>query len=80
MNWKNIDLNSPFETSRPILDPYTTDDLLLEAACNCKEINPDEVRKQAMYELNLKYKTAVEILEDNLANIVAHAKKERAKP
>lgn len=78
MDWNNIDLNSNWEANQNFLDSYDLASLLLEVACNCPEINADTVRKQAMYELDLKYKTAVEILEANLNNIVAHAQKQRA--
>lgn len=77
MNWKNVDLNSPSESSQDILDGYDFDTLLLEIECNCPEITPETVRKQALYEINLKYKTALEILEDNLQNITRHALKYR---
>lgn len=78
MNWNNVNLNSPYEASQNLLDPYTFDTLLLEVECNCREITPEAIRKQAMSELDLKYKTAVEILEANLQNITNHATKTRA--
>ena len=77
MNWKNVNLNSPSESSQDILDGYDFDTLLLEIECNLKEITPETVRKQALHEINLKYKVAIEILEDNLLNITNHALKYR---
>jgi len=80
MNWNNIDLNSPYERNQDILDGYDCETLLLEVACNCPEINRETVRKQAMYEIELKRKTAIEILNANLDNLVKQAIKERANP
>jgi len=77
MNWKNIDLNSPYERDQNILDSYDSDTLLLEIEHNCPEINRDTVRKQALYEINLKAKVAKEILEANLDNYVKEALKYR---
>jgi hypothetical protein len=79
MNWKNIDLNSNWETAQNMLDPYNTDTLLLEVACNLPVINPETVKAQALLSLKSKYDTAVEILLANLDNITAHALKERSK-
>ena len=78
MNWNKIDLTSPYERSQDILDGYDSETLLLEVACNCKEITKETIRKQAMYEINLKHKTAVEILEANLDNYLTEALRERA--
>ena len=36
MNWKNIDMNSRYERSRPVLDMYDMETLLLELQCNFK--------------------------------------------
>jgi len=77
MNWNNIDLNSPYERDQNILDSYDSDTLLLEIEHNCPEINRDTVRKQALYEINLKAKVAKEILEANLDNYVKEALKYR---
>lgn len=80
MNWNNIDLNSPYERDQNFLDSYDFDTLLMEIEHNCREINPDTVRKQAMYEIELKRRTAIEILEANLDNIVKKAQEYRAAP
>lgn len=77
MNWKNVNLNSPYESSQNLLDVYDFYTLLLEVSCNLKEITPETVRKQAIESIKSKYKTAIEILEDNLTNITAHAQKYR---
>ena len=77
MNWKNVDLNSSYERDQKILDPYTFDTLLLEVACNVKEINNASVMAQAMEELNAKHKCAMEVLSNNIDNITAMAQKER---
>ena len=77
MNWNNIDLNSPYERSQDILDGYDSDTLLMEIEHNCPVINRDTVRKQAMYEIELKRKVAIEILEANLDNYVNEALKYR---
>lgn len=78
MNWNNIDLNSEYERSQPILDSYDCETLLLEVHANCREINHKTVKEQAMKELKLKYDVAVSILEANLDNLVKEAQKERA--
>lgn len=77
MNWKNIDLNSPYERDQNILDSYDSNTLLMEIEHNCKEITIETVRAQALHEINLKRKIAIEILEDNLANYVKEALKYR---
>lgn len=78
MNWNNIDLNSQYEREQPILDDYDCDTLLLEVSCNLMDITRETVRAQAMESINSKYKTAIEILDANLDNLVAEALKERA--
>lgn len=80
MNWNNVDLNSPYESSQNILDPFDFDTLLLEISCNLPKINAATVREQAMISIRAKYESAVQILDKNLNNIVAHAQKDRAKP
>lgn len=77
MNWNNIDLKSPYEASRPIMDEYTSETLLLEVSCNLREINRETVRAQAIESLKAKYNEALRILEDNLDNYVQHALKYR---
>ena len=80
MNWKNVNLNSNYESSQNILDGYNFDTLLLEISCNLKEINESTVKAQAMLSIKQKYDTAIEILNDNLANITKKAIEYRAIP
>ena len=79
MDWANVDLNSPYESSRNMLDAYDFDTLLLEVNCNLPIITEETVKAQAMLSIREKYNTAIEILNDNLSNITKHAQKERAK-
>lgn len=77
INWKNVDLTNRYERDQNLLDPYDFDTLLLEVNCNLKTINHETVRAQAMESIKAKYKTAIEILDANLNNIVKEALKER---
>lgn len=77
MNWKNVNLKSPYERSQNLLEPYTFDILLLEISCNLKEINRDTVKAQALESINAKYREALSILNCNLDNITSKAKAER---
>lgn len=78
MDWNNIDLNSGHERGQNILDPYSSDVLLLEVSCNLQEINADTVRAQFDKSLISKISSAKEIFEANLNNYVKQARKERA--
>jgi hypothetical protein len=80
MNWNNIDLNSPYERGQNLLDPYTFEILLLEVACNVRDINKETVRAQAMESIKSKYQAAIDILDANLENITKEAKRQRAIP
>ena len=77
MNWKNVNLKSPYERSRNLLEPYTFDTLLLEISCNLREITTETVRAQALESITAKYEEALSILNDNLNNITSQAKAER---
>ena len=77
MNWNNIDLNSNYEKSLPILDSYDSETLLLEIACNVSDINRETVKAQVMESLQRNFDTAVTILNSNLDNYVNQAIKER---
>lgn len=77
MNWKNIDLNSPYESSQNILDGYDFDTLLLEISCNIKEINEATIKEQFELSLKQKVESAREIFKDNQANILNAALKYR---
>jgi hypothetical protein len=77
MDWNNIDLKSDYERNQPILTGYTFKTLLLEIACNLREINKDTVRKQFEIELNNRIRESKEIFESNLSNIIKDAQRER---
>ena len=77
MNWKNINLESSYERSQPILDGYTTEQLLLEVECGVEHITEQAVRSHFESELRKKVLTAREVFESNIGNIVKHAKRER---
>ena len=77
IDWENVNLNSPFESSRNLLENYTFDTLLLEIHCNLPTINEQTVKAQAQESIKAKYREALEILENNLSNITKHAQKER---
>jgi len=77
MNWKNVNLNSPYERDSSILDNYTFDTLLLEISCNLRDINKETIRKQFITELENKVNSAKEIFEYNLDNILKDALKYR---
>lgn len=79
IDWKNVNLDSPFEASRNLLENYTFDTLLLEVHCNLPTINEATVKAQAILSIRAKYQEAIEILNNNLSNITKHAQKERAK-
>ncbi len=80
MNWHNIDLTDGYEREQNLLDPYTSETLLLEVACNVREITKETIRKQAMESINSKYKVAIEILDANLDNYLKEALREKAIP
>ena len=74
INWSNIDLASEYERTRPILDGYTSADLLLEIQCNAnKGINADTVKAQFEESLKNNIDSAREIFEDNLQNYIKEA-------
>ena len=77
MNWKNVDLNSPYERSQNLMEPYTFNQLMEEISCNLREINTETVRAQARESIKAKYNEALEILESNLSNITKVAQAER---
>lgn len=77
MDWNNVDLKSDYECSREILTGYRFETLLLEIACNLREISKETVRKQFETELQNRIREAREIFEANLTNIVKEAQRER---
>lgn len=80
MDWNNINLDSPSESSQDILDGYDCDTILLEVECNCREINKETVKAQAMLSIKARYETAIEILNANLDNLTAKALEYRNMP
>lgn len=77
MDWKNIDLNSPYESSQNILDSYSFDTLLLEISCNLPEINEATINQQFETTLKGKIESAREVFKNNQANILKAALKYR---
>lgn len=76
MNWNNIDLNS-HEISANILDSYNFETLLLEIECNVREINELTIRKQFKDTMEAKVRSAYEVFEANLDNILTKALENR---
>ncbi len=76
-DWCNIDLESSYERSLNILDPYSFDALLLEITCNLPVINRETVIAQFEKELQSKISCARGAFETNLDNIVNQAIEER---
>ncbi len=77
MDWNNVDLKSDYERNHDFLNGYSFETLLLEIACNLREINKETVRKQFETELQNRIREANEIFEANLTNIVKEAQRER---
>ncbi len=77
IDWKNVDLNDGYNRDQKILDPYSFNMLLLEIHCNIKkeEISEETIKKQFEEQLQNKVRTAREILNDNLKNIMNYALK-----
>jgi len=76
-DWSNIDLNSNYQTSLPIVDEYTFDSLLMEINCNIPKIDAQSVMRQFETALQSRIDSAREIMRDNLENIVKHANEQR---
>jgi len=77
MNWNNIDLNSGYERDQNVLDGISSADLLLNIACNVKEITAETVRREFDTALESAVNSAKEVFEANLENYVKKAKEER---
>ena len=60
-----------------LLDGITFDDIILAAHCNCKEITPEEVRREFRELLEIRMADAEFLLENNMDEIIAEAKKGR---
>lgn len=77
MDWNNVKLTDGYERDQNIIDPLSFADLLLEIDCNISEIDEEKIRSQFELDLKARISSAREILEANLKNITAQAKKER---
>ena len=80
MNWRNIDLNSNYEKDQNFLDGYDFSTLLLEVECNLTEITRETILSHVKKEIEIRVKSANDILLSNIDNIVKYANKERMKP
>lgn len=61
-----------------LLDGFTFDDLILAAHCNCRKITPEAVLREAREILDSRMQDYRFLLENNLNEIIAEAKKGRA--
>lgn len=78
IDWNNVNLNSAFESSRNLIENLTFETLLLEINCNLPTINAATVAAQFETDIQSRVDEAREIFAANLANIVRHARRERA--
>lgn len=78
IDWNNVDLTDSFNSSRNLIEGLAFDALLLEISCNLRDITPATVAAQFETDLQSRVSEAREIFAANLANIVEHARKERA--
>lgn len=69
-SWK---LGKDLLTSDTILDPVTSDDLILALKCNCEHITPDAVIIQATEILNQRLEDWKYLIENNIDEIIALA-------
>lgn len=60
-----------------LLDGITFDDIILAVHCNCKEITPEVVRKEFKDFLEMRMTDTEYLLERNIDEIIAEAKKGR---
>jgi hypothetical protein len=79
IDWNNVDLTDSYESSRNLIENLTFDALLLEVDCNLPVINAQTVAAQFELDLQSRIDEARETFSANLANIVEHAQKERAR-
>lgn len=77
MNWNKINLKDGYERGLYMLDPYSSDALLLEINCSLPVINTDTVRKQFEESLQAKITKAHLIFEANIDNFVKYSNKVR---
>lgn len=60
-----------------MLDGITFDDIILAVHCNCKEITPEAVRKEFKDFLEMRMTDAEYLLDNNIDEIIAEARKGR---
>lgn len=73
-NWK---LGDDVSRHDSLLDCITFDDIILAVHCNCKEITPETVRKEFKDFLEMRMTDTEYLLENNIDEIIAEAKKGR---
>jgi len=73
MDWKNVNLESAYESSRNILEPISFDDLLLVMSCNVRNISKDTLMKEFTEMLAAKVTEAEEIFMNNAESILKKA-------
>ena len=72
--WK---LGEDLSTCDNLLDGMTFDDLILAVHCNCRDITPNAVRKELMEILSSRKQDMIYLLEINMDEIMAEARKGR---
>lgn len=72
--WK---LGEDLSTCDNLLDGMTFDDLILAVHCNCRDITPNAVRKELMEILSSRKQDMIYLLEMNMDEIMAEARKGR---
>lgn len=77
MNWNNIDLQSPYETSRNVLDSITSDDLLLCFDHNVRDLNSLSITQEFEANLERAVESARDVFKANLLNYLREAKARR---
>jgi len=77
IDWNNVDLNSPCESYQNLIENLTFNSLLLEINSNLSVIDEKTVAAQFEDDLQGRVRESRDIFRANLANIIAHAKKER---
>ena len=60
-----------------LLDPVTFDDLILAVHCNCREITPEAVLAEARQIIEYRMQDYRFLLQKNIEEIMAEAKKGR---
>ena len=73
-NWK---LGDDLATSDSLLDGITFDDLILAVHCNCRCITPDAVKRELKDMMESRMEDLNYLLERNMDEIIAEAKKGR---